>query len=236
MMVKLNTRWLNWLGLILTLAMLAVNALTFVNVGNTTRSAIIDQELPLTSDLVFAEVQSQLAQTVSISAEMAGNTFLHAWAKAPVEDAEKIVPYLRTVQRRSETDTAFFVSERTRKYYDINGILRIVDPKKKGDAWYFRTRKMSEPYELNAYSDEVNRDKITVFINYRTVDARGKFLGMTGVGVTLETLNVLIGSLEQRFNRRVYFVNEKGEIMISAANCVALFKPKRDCQMLPANS
>jgi hypothetical protein len=214
MMVKPNSRWLIWLGLILTLGMLIVTALAFISVGNTARSAIIDRDLPLTSDLVFSEVQNQLARTVSISAEMAGNTFLHTWAKAPVEDAEKIVPYLRNVQRRSETDTAFFVSERSRKYYDINGILRIVNPKKKGDAWYFRTRKMREPYELNAYSDEINRDKITVFINYRTLDAQGQFLGMTGVGVTLDTLNDLIGSLEQRFARHVSFVNEKGEIML----------------------
>jgi hypothetical protein len=213
-MIERNTRWQIWLGLLLTLAMLAVSALTFVNAGNTARSAIINEALPLTSDLVFAEVQSQLARTVSISAEMAGNTFLHTWANAASEDAEKIVPYLRNVQRRSETDTAFFVSERSRKYYDINGILRVVDAKQKADDWYFRTRKMPEAYELNAYSDEVNRDKITVFINYRTLDARGKFLGMTGVGVTLETLNSLIGDLKKRFDRRVYFVNQKGEIML----------------------
>ena len=50
-----------------------------------------------------------------------------------------------------------------------------------------------------------NRDTMTVFINYRLLDAKGQFLGVTGVGVTLKTLQKLLQGIEKRFERRVYF-------------------------------
>ncbi len=60
-----------------------------------------------------------------------------------------------------------------------------------------------------------NRDTMTVFINYRLLDAKGQFLGVTGVGVTLKTLQKLLQGIEKRFERRVYFADTHGKIVLA---------------------
>ncbi len=74
---------------------------------------------------------------------------------------------------------------------------------------------MAADYELSADPDLANRDSMTIFINYRLFDFQKRFLGVTGVGITINTLNTLIQSIEQRFGQRVYFVNKTGNIVLA---------------------
>ena len=208
-------RLLWWLGIILTAGFLSTSILGFVAARNTIRNNIINQGLPLTSDTVYSEVQRELLQPVSISAQMAENTFLRDWVLAGETDIGPVVRYLRNIKDRFGADTSFFISERSGKYYHPLGIQQVVRESDPLDAWYFRTRGLKAAYELNADPDEANRDKMTVFINYRLLDAKGTFLGVTGVGITLNSLQKLLEGIEKRFERRVYFADTNGKIVLA---------------------
>jgi diguanylate cyclase (GGDEF)-like protein len=214
-LVTQKSRLLWWLGIILTIGFLGSSLLSYVAARNTVRENIINQGLPLTSDTVYSEVQRELLQPVSISAQMAENTFLRDWVLAGETDIGPVVRYLRNIKDRFGADTSFFISERSGKYYHPLGIRQIVRESDPKDAWYFRARGLSAPYELNADPDEANRDKMTVFINYRLLDAKGQFLGVTGVGITLNSLQKLLEGIEKRFERRVYFADTNGKIVLA---------------------
>lgn len=179
------------------------------------RSSILSTELPLTSDNVYSEIQRDLVRPVLIASMMANDTFLHDWIKHGEQNPEQITRYLREVQNRHNAFTSFFVSEKTRTYFQSRGILKQVAQDEPRDAWYFRVRELSEPYEINVDIDMANQDSMAIFINYRVLDEAQHFLGVTGVGLSVESVVKLIDTYQKRFDRTVYLVNPRGVISLT---------------------
>jgi len=76
-------------------------------------------------------------------------------------------------------------------------------------------RQIDQPYELNVDKDLAHADALTIFVNYRVYDFANQYLGATGVGVTVDSVQKLIDSYQQRFRRNVYFIDPKGIIVLS---------------------
>ena len=62
----------------------------------------------------------------------------------------------------------------------------------------------STDYETNVDVDMANRDSMTIFINHRVYDYDGQFIGATGIGLTLATMNHIIDRYQARFQRNIY--------------------------------
>ncbi|TAN45795.1 MAG: GGDEF domain-containing protein [Nitrospirae bacterium] len=176
---------------------------------------ILVQELPLTGDNIYSELQKDILRPVFISSLMAHDTFLRDWILRGEKDAREIQRYLEMVKNRYDTITSFLVSERSRNYYFPGGILKKVKEDEPLDTWFFRMRKMSDPYETNVDPDMANRNTMTVFINYRVLDYDNRFIGVTGVGLTFDTLRRIIDNYQERFMRRIYFVDRQGMIVLA---------------------
>jgi diguanylate cyclase (GGDEF)-like protein len=178
------------------------------------RSAIIEQELPLTSDNVYSEIQKDLVRPVLISSTMSHDTFLRDWLLHGEKDVGKVSKYLKEIRDKYNAFSSFLVSERSRNYYYWGGILKKTLRQEPRDIWYFRVRGMKDPYEINVDPDLANRDKMTIFINYRVLDYSGRFLGATGIGLTVDSVQNLINDYQLRYGRDVYFVDRRGRIML----------------------
>lgn len=180
------------------------------------RESIVASELPLTSDNLYSEIQKDLIRPVLISSMMASDTFLRDWVLAGEKDAEKMTRYLREIKERYGAFTSFFVSEKSRIYYQTEGVLKKVQEDEPRDAWYFRVRRMKEPYEINLDPDLANKDALTIFINYRIFDYGGQYIGVAGVGLTVDAVRALINDYQKRYRRNVYFVDGAGGIALFA--------------------
>lgn len=178
------------------------------------RTAIIGQDLPLTSSNIYSEIQKDLVRPVLISSTMAHDTFLRDWVLKGENNVEEMARYLAEVKRRHGAFSSFFVSEKSGKYYTGDGILKYINPTEARDAWYFRVRDMKTEYEINVDPDMANRDALTIFINYQVFDFTGKYIGATGVGLTVDAVHRLIGDYQQRFQRTIYFVDEQGQVVM----------------------
>ena len=51
---------------------------------------------------------------------------------------------------------------------------------------------------------------MTVFVNYRIVDTEGNFLGVTGIGLSLDSVAELVQQYQKRYKRKIYFVDREG--------------------------
>ena len=178
------------------------------------RGSIIASELPLTSDNIYSEIQKDLVLPVTISSMMASDTFLRDWVLAGEQDVGKITRYLREIKDRYGAFTSFFVSEKSRFYYQTEGVLKRVDKDEPRDAWYFRVRDMKTPYEINLDPDLANKDALTIFINYRVPDYDGRYIGAAGVGLTVDAVRKLITNYQSRYQRNIYFVDKQGRIVL----------------------
>lgn len=205
-----------WLGALLIMGFLATSLASYWVSRDQIRHSIIDQGLPLTGDNIYSEIQRDVLRPTFISSLMASDTFVRDWILSGEQDSSSIVRYLNEVKQEYGAVSSFLVSAKTHHYYYPQGILKTVKENEPRDAWFYRVRDMKEPYEMNLDVDLANKDTVTIFINYRVLDYDGNFIGATGVGLTVESLARVIDDIQMRFNRRVYFVNDAGEIIVSA--------------------
>jgi len=178
------------------------------------RNSIVANELPLTADNLYSEIQKDLIRPVVISSMMASDTFLRDWVLAGENDPDRVIRYLREIKERYGAFTSFFISERTRTYYQTEGVLKTIRENDPRDVWYFRVRGMSAPYEINVDPDLANKDTMTIFINYRVLDYNKRYIGVAGIGITMDAARTLINSYQQRFGRSIYFVDRTGKVAL----------------------
>ena len=181
------------------------------------RSKISVNELPLTSDNIYSEIQQDLLRPVFISSMMAADTFLRDWVINGEAGEQQIIKYLKEIKLRYKTFTSFFVSDKTGIYYQAEGILKKVSPDNERDAWYFRIKEMKEDYEINLDPDQANKDAMTVFINYRVFDYKKNYIGATGVGLAVSSVKKLIELYQTKYNRTIYFIDKNGEIKLTGS-------------------
>lgn len=179
------------------------------------RNQIINDELPLTSDNVYSEIQRDLLPPVFIASLMANDSFLRNWVLSGEKEPERLTQFLFETQRKYNTFTSFFVSEKTRHYYQSKGILKTVREGDPQDNWYFRVRQMKPEHEINVDPDQANQYAMTIFVNHKVFDFNGRYIGATGVGLQVRDVKQIIESYHKKFNRIIYFISPQGKIILS---------------------
>jgi diguanylate cyclase (GGDEF)-like protein len=207
-------RLLLLVSVILTVGFFATTLFGYLVSKEAIRSAIIGQDLPLTSSNIYSEIQKDLVRPVLISSTMANDTFLRDWVLQGEKDVTDMSRYLREVKERYGAFSSFFVSDKSAIYYTGEGVFKRVSPQEPRDAWYYRVRSMKEPYEINVDPDLANKDALTIFINYRVYDFDGNYIGATGIGLTVDAVRHLIADYQKRFQRTIYFVDVHGKIVL----------------------
>ncbi|PLX93569.1 MAG: GGDEF domain-containing protein [Desulfuromonas sp.] len=220
------------LSLLLVCGFLLTSLASYYASLNSLRVRIDDNELPLTSDTIYSEIQRDLLRPLFISSLMANDTFLRDWVTEGEQDSDKVVRYLSEIKRHYGTFTSFFVSEHSRRYYHANGILKTVAIDEPRDVWYFRVRDMDKDYEINVDPDLANHDSMTIFINYRVKDYQNRFIGATGVGLTVSAVKTLIESYQQRYDRTIFFVDPHGTVTLAGSQFPAQIHALSDIEGL----
>lgn len=206
------------LSVLLLLGFIASSVISYYVAHDSLSSQLVDETLPLTSDNIYSEIEQDLLRSILISSLMAHDTFVRDWTLGGEEDPEQIIRYLEEIREKHDTTTSFFVSERTRRYYHPDGILKTVSRDDPGDAWYFRVREMNDPYEINLDTDTADPNRLSIFVNYRVTDYAGNYIGVTGVGLAVDSVVELIESYQQRYGRQIFFVDADGEVTIRGDN------------------
>lgn len=185
----------------------------FVSVSSM-RQHIVSTALPLTGDTVYSEIQRDLLRPVFISSLMANDTFLKDWIMEGELDEKPISQYLAEIKSEYNTYSSFLVSDRTRRYYYGEGVLKEVREDEPRDTWYFRIRDLDTDYETNVDPDMANEDHPTVFVNHKIHDASGNYLGATGVGLTIDSIGEMVARYRQTYGHRIYFVDPEGDFVL----------------------
>lgn len=207
-----------FLSILLVVGFFSTSFISYLVSRDSLKKQIVVNELPLTSDNVYSEIQRDLLPSIFISSLMAHDTFLRSWVLSGEKDPEKMVRYLKEISEKYNTMTSFFVSEKTRTYYQTKGILKKVNPDSSRDLWYFRVRKMDPIYEINVDPDMANHDTMTIFINHKVFDFDGNFIGVTGVGLKISAVKALIENYNKKYNRTIYFVNPEGKVVLYSSS------------------
>jgi diguanylate cyclase (GGDEF)-like protein len=205
------------ISIIVLIGFLATSLIGYFVARSSISQRLQQEMLPLTSDNIYSEIQRDLLHPLVISSLMANDVFVFDWVNEGENDPEKMESYLSQIQKKYNTITAFFVSNKTQNYYHPTGILKQVSEDDDADAWYFKAKNSSQPYQINIDRDTAEPSRLSIFVNYRVIDKKGNFIGVIGVGLSLLVVEELIENYQQRYGREIYFIDRQGQVMLQSS-------------------
>ncbi|XPF95441.1 diguanylate cyclase [Colwellia sp. RE-S-Sl-9] len=219
-MLKRQKDFSSLLAILILSGFLVTSWLSYQVASSSIEKHISTDSLPLTSDNIYSEIQHDLFRPIFISSLMAQDTFVRDWKLNGENNPEKVVKYLKEIQTKYHIVTSYFVSNASGNYYHPKGILKKVSKNDPQDNWYFsfKNTPSTQDYEINIDHDTADPNNMTVFVNYKVYDYNNNFIGVTGVGLALNTVKQLIESYQQRYQRTVYFINKIGDITLHGDN------------------
>jgi len=200
------------LGAILILGFLGVNLFSFRVSSESMRETLINNELPLTSNNIYSEIQASLLRPIYVSSLMANDTFLKDWMLDGEQDVSKVTKYLREIKDRYNVFSTFVVSDITHRYYHFDGILKQVSREVEKDQWFFSMEQHPANYRVDVDANEAANGQLTIFVNHKIADYRGKFIGVTGLGLDAVAVAGLIERYKRNYDREIYFVDRDGRV------------------------
>lgn len=177
----------------------------------------------LTSEGICHKIDSIFSKPISVSLTMANDSLLKEFLSEE-EVKRNDQSFIRTMQEylhayrdKYDFDSVFLVSARTERYYNFNGVDRILLPDNPENVWYFTQLDSPEEYSLNIDNDEVATadNDITVFINCKIRDGGGALMGVVGVGFRVNYIQSIFKEYEDTYHIRAYLVDGDGTIQIS---------------------
>lgn len=186
----------------------------------------IEQVSSLTSEGIFHQVTGAFTKPVNISLTMANDSLLRdCLLQEPdrLDDPaylEILRGYLAGYRDKYAYDSVFLVSEGSKRYYNFDGLDRVLTPDNPENVWYYKLTESGEEYNVVVDNDEVAgaQNEITVFVNCKIRDARGNMLGAVGVGQRIRHLQKLLQDYQDEFGVNAYLLDSHGTIQISSTH------------------
>ena len=212
--MSVKAKLLSALSVILLATFVVTSLVNYRITREAVREELLNSSLPLTGKNIYSEIHSDLMRPILVSSSMATDTFLKDWVENGEKGSGKLTKYLKEIQTNYNFLTAFFVSAKTDYYYYQEGILKKVGPRDAHDVWFYGFIHTGKKYELNVDTNESEKHKLTIFMNFRIEDDEGKLLGVTGVGVNMDHAAALLADAQRRYHRNVFLVDQDGLVQV----------------------
>lgn len=198
--------------------------ISMVAISYNTYSGIIKDDIKniskLTTTNIYSDLSNQLTKPIFVSLTMANDSFVMNWLeeeknnKSSIEHQNKMTEYLNGLKEKYNYNSVFLVSDYSKIYYHYKGINKIISKDNAHDQWYYDYIASNLVYTLDVDTDEVNRNKLSVFINCKIVDDNGNLLGVTGVGLELNKVQEMLKKYKDDFQLEAMLIDKQGVIQV----------------------
>lgn len=184
----------------------------------------IEQVSSLTSEGIYDKISSMFSKPVNVSQTMANDSLLKGFLAnegGHLDDPEYISTlqeYLKGYREKYQYDSVFLVSAETARYYNFNGLDRVLQQGDPENVWYYDSiLRSDEEYSMNVDNDEVvgAENAITVFVNCKIHGESDELLGVVGVGVRITSLQRTLQDYQDKFDMSAYLIDDTGTIEVS---------------------
>ena len=186
----------------------------------------IEQVSALTSEGIYYQMSGTFTKPVNISLTMANDSLLRECLlreSGRLNDTaytETIRDYLSSYRDKYGYDSVFLVSDATGRYYNYDGLDRVLTRGNPENQWYYALAENDEEYTVVVDNDEVRgaQNEITVFVNCKIRDDHGQILGVVGVGLRVSHLQSLLQGYQNEFGVGACLIDGQGTIEISSTH------------------
>ena len=167
-------------------------------------------------------IETKLLEPISVSKAMARDlmqrdAFLKGDKKNIPQDEEEIRDYLKSIKKGFGYSIVFAVSDFTKAYYTYNGVDKFMDENDKGDDWYWNFKHSGKGYQLSIDDDDTGEEDQIIYINEKVAMDSGTFLGVCGIGVSMNDMMAFLQDYEEQFDIRIELVDEYGLVQVSTS-------------------
>ncbi|MCC4783648.1 methyl-accepting chemotaxis protein [Vibrio lentus] len=194
------------------IAALAIISVMGIYSFQSSRAILIDRtferELPASLGEVSNEINLKLETPILASKMMT----LSPLMKQASLSEKNLRAYLESVKNEFNAISAYYVSNEASTYYTHNGVLKTISANEQSDQWFYRFIQSDKAFELSLDID-AGTGIPALFVNY-VVTRNGKRIGVTGIGLTLESITQLISNYSVGESGIVFLVDKQGIIKV----------------------
>ncbi|MCR4901366.1 MAG: diguanylate cyclase [Butyrivibrio sp.] len=209
-----------WLTAVLIIAAVTLSSLVYVLTGMNSEEE--KNRRILMAEMVDKAVLSELSKPITVSRMISNdatlkNLLMQEYLHTEEDTINEMRDYLSAVQKEFRFTSVYVISDMTKNYYTYIGLNKVIDPENDSfDSWYTNFLSTGKDYELESSTDQVNRDKLTIFVDGRVEDDKGFLLGVSGVGIETEEVQKLLARYRLEYNIRVDYISEDGLVQMSS--------------------
>ncbi len=193
-------------------AALAIISVMGVYSFQSSRAILIDRtferELPASLGEVSNEINLKLETPILASKMMTLSPLMQQTRLSEQE----LRTYLQSVKSEFNAISAYYVSNEASTYYTHNGVLKTISTNEQSDQWFYRFIESNQPFELSLDIDAATGIP-ALFVNY-VVTRNSQRIGVTGIGLTLESITQLISNYSVGESGIVFLVDQEGIIKV----------------------
>ncbi|WP_319582250.1 diguanylate cyclase domain-containing protein [uncultured Pseudodesulfovibrio sp.] len=212
--MSVKTKLITALTMILLFAFMATSLINYTFTRSSIREELLNSSLPLTGKNIYSEVHSDMLRPILVSTSMANDAFLKNWIQNGEQDLGAIKSYLADLREKYGFLTTFFVSAKTDCYYYQDGLLKKIGPRDPHDVWYYAFVRKNVEFALDVDTNQAEKNKLTIFVNFRVEDENGRLLGVAGVGINIDRVTNLLERASEQYHREVYLVDQDGLVQV----------------------
>lgn len=194
------------------IAALAIISVMGIYSFQSSRAILIDRtferELPASLGEVSNEINLKLETPILASKMM---TLSPLMKQASLSD-KNLRAYLESVKNEFNAISAYYVSNEASTYYTHNGVLKTISANEQSDQWFYRFIQSDKAFELSLDID-AGTGIPALFVNY-VVTRNGERIGVTGIGLTFESITQLISNYSVGKSGIVFLVDKQGIIKV----------------------
>ncbi|WP_373486364.1 sensor domain-containing diguanylate cyclase [Acetobacterium malicum] len=206
----------NKVGLLISLIIL-IGIVAIVFFSFTTYSKIIKDDVlnisKLTSTNIYSEINNELTKPIFVSLTMANDSFVKQWLQLEdPQNNQEIIDYLAGIRSKYNYHSVFLISAKSLNYFHYNGLFKTISAQDDHDQWYYDFINQDKLYVLDVDQDQVDNQRLTIFINCKILDDQGNLMGVAGVGIEMTYVQELLENFERDYDLEAFLVDEQGLI------------------------
>ena len=174
----------------------------------------------LVASHIYGLIAANIERPIGITSGLSSDEFLIRTLEDEVTGnknnmEEMMSAYLSSLKKQFGYDTAYVISENTKRYYTASGIAKIVNPQEDPyDNWYPMFLESGNQLQVQTERDQLFDYRWSIFINSCIKDSNDNIIGVCGMALPMENWQKMLLPIEKEYRVKINLIDSQGLVQV----------------------
>ena len=173
----------------------------------------------LVASHIYGLIAANIERPIGITSGLSSDEFLIRTLEEEVTGKknmeEMMSAYLSSLKKQFGYDTAYVISEKTKRYYTASGIAKIVNPQEDPyDNWYPMFLESGNQLQVQTERDQLFDYRWSIFINSCIKDSQDNIIGVCGMALPMENWQKMLLPIEKEYRVKINLIDSQGLVQV----------------------